>query len=251
MRRRLIGSTSLYALAADPRFSYCLFVPDVPVAGAVLVTVHGTERDAVGIRDALAPVAQARGLTVVSPLFPAGIDDPDDLDNYKFIRFGALRFDELLIQILQAAQQRTGADLGPLHLVGFSGGAQFVHRFLYLHPELLASVSIAAPGRITLLDPGRDWWAGTRDVEPIFGVPVDVDAVRGVPVQIVVGTDDVGFGATSRGDTARALHENYLAMGVSSRLDIVPGARHELAALLPAIAEFLGDQLCDTGRFVS
>jgi pimeloyl-ACP methyl ester carboxylesterase len=245
------GSSTLYALGDDPRFSYCAYVPAEPRAGDLLVTVHGTERDAIGIRDTFVPFAEEHGLTILSPLFPAGIDRPDDVDNYKFIRFGQLRFDRLLLRMVVAVERRTGWRLGPLRLVGFSGGAQFVQRFLYLHPGLVASASIAAPGRITLLDDTRDWWAGTRDAKEVFGASLDLAALRSVPVQVVVGADDTDTGVRSRVEQARALQDNYRNHGISSRLDVVPHSRHDLAGLVPSITDFLDGQLRNTGRFAS
>ena len=44
---------------------------------------------------------------------------------------------------------------------GFSGGAQFAHRFLYIHPGRLRAVSLGAPGLVTMLDETRAWWVGT------------------------------------------------------------------------------------------
>jgi pimeloyl-ACP methyl ester carboxylesterase len=245
------GSSALYALGDDPRFSYCTYVPAEIRSGELLVTVHGTGRDAIGIRDAFVPFAEQHGVTILSPLFPAGIDRPDDLDNYKFIRFGHLRFDRLLMRMVVAAERRTGRRLGPLRLVGFSGGAQFVHRFLYLHPGLVASATIAAPGRITLLDDTRDWWAGTRDVQDVFGTSLDLATLRSVPVQVVVGADDTDTGVRSRVEQAKTLHDNYRNHGISSRLDVVPHSRHDLAGLVPPITDFLDGQLRNTGRFAS
>lgn len=251
------GSTPLFVLGEDARFSYCLHQPsDSPEpAGAdglpLLVTVHGTDRDAVGMRDAFVPLANQHGVTVLSPLFPAGIDDPQDIDNYKFIAFGRLRFDRVLLRMVTAAERRLGARFGPLHLVGFSGGAQFVHRFTYLHPHLVGSASVAAPGRITLLDDEQDWWAGTRDVAEVFGVRLDLAALRQVPVQVVVGADDTDTGVRSRVDQAHTLHDNLTRHGLDVRLDLVPGVRHALPGLVPAITDFLDGRPLTQGRFAS
>lgn len=209
----------------------------------LLVTVHGSERDAIEMSDAFTPFAVSHRMTTLAPLFPGEPGDPASVDNYKFIRYCDVRFDHVLLQMLAPAADRVGSPTSPIHLIGFSGGAQFVHRFFYLHPHRVASVSIVAPGRVTLLDDTLDWWAGTRNVTEMFGQGIDVAALRGIPVQIVVGSDDTGTGVASRVERAHALYESYCAQGLLAQLDIVAGARHELSALIPTVTNFIGDQI--------
>jgi pimeloyl-ACP methyl ester carboxylesterase len=82
--------------------------------------------------------------------FPAGIGDPNDLHNYKFIDYQGILFDLVLLAMFEkvAARWHIRTDRFALH--GFSGGGQFAHRFLLLHPDRLHGVSIGAPGRVTL-----------------------------------------------------------------------------------------------------
>lgn len=58
----LTGSTAFFACRADPRFSYCLYVPrDYRAAGArlpLLVSVHGATRTAQTFRDVFAEFAE-------------------------------------------------------------------------------------------------------------------------------------------------------------------------------------------------
>lgn len=51
----------------------------------VVVAVHGTGRNVGALRDGLIPFADRHDLIVVTPLFPCGIDDPDDVHNYKTV----------------------------------------------------------------------------------------------------------------------------------------------------------------------
>jgi hypothetical protein len=75
--------------------------------------------------------------------------------------------------------------------VGFSGGAQFAHRFFYLHPERLHAVSIGAPGRATKLDESMIWPRGIKDIYEKFSRRVDVAKLREVKaIQLVVGEKD-------------------------------------------------------------
>jgi poly(3-hydroxybutyrate) depolymerase len=51
----------------------------------------------------------------------------------------------------------TNASPGPLHLSGYSGGGQFVHRFMLVHPGRVARVAVGAAGWYTFPDPALDW----------------------------------------------------------------------------------------------
>lgn len=257
-----LGRTTVVACQADPRFSYCLYVPAaVHAAGAwdsasVLVAVHGTERGNQALRDAFAPLAERLGAIVLAPLFPCGIDDPQDRDNYKYIEYRGIRFDLVLLSMLAEVGARYRVPVERVAMFGFSGGAHFVHRFLYLHPERLTAVSVGAPGSPTLLDRSRDWWVGVRDIEARFGRVLDEDALRQVSVHLVVGADDTDTheithapgsphwmtGANDSGvtrvDRLKTLAASLKAGSVPAELEILPGVRHECAPLVEAASAF-------------
>src|SRR5690606_1815600 len=111
---------------------------------------------------------------------PAGIIDPHDLHNYKFIEYEGIRFDLALLSMVEEVSERYNVHSDRFYLHGFSGGGQFAHRFLYLHPERLAAVSIGAPGRITELDDSKKWWLGTGGMAERFGIEISIDAIREV-----------------------------------------------------------------------
>ena len=72
-----IGATPMFACQADPRFSYCLYVPDRYIdeqdrVWPLVVLVHGTDRPAQGYRDAFADFAVAKKCIVMAPSFRAG-----------------------------------------------------------------------------------------------------------------------------------------------------------------------------------
>ena len=258
------GSTPFVAAQCDQRFSYALHVPKAHLEATeplpLVVVMHGTARTAESYRDALVDFAEQRRCVVLAPLFPAGIEDPDDLHNFKFIAYRRTRFDHVLLGIVDevGARYRVRTDRFLLH--GFSGGGQFTHRFLYLHPDRLAAASIGAPGRITMIDPASPWWLGTADLVERFGQDIDLDAVRRVAVQMVVGELDVETweinnpggsnwmpGADAAGHTRierlRALHGNFAAHGIDARLDLVPGVGHNGRQVLPIVRDFFGGVL--------
>jgi pimeloyl-ACP methyl ester carboxylesterase len=120
--------------------------PLVPARGAIapppLVIVHGITRDAEGIARRLAPRALAQGRTLVAPLFAA-----PDFQGYQRV-FGRRRADLALLALLDGLVAEGRLPRGPVDLAGFSGGAQFAHRFAWLYPHRV--------GRLTLASPG--WW---------------------------------------------------------------------------------------------
>ena len=146
-------------------------------------------------------------------------------------------------------------------LYGFSGGGHFAHRMFLLHPRRLRAVSIGAPGLVTRIDPARRWWTGTADLPEKFGLTLDIEAMRHVPVQMVIGDKDTetweitldetsewwAEGANDAGvtrlDRIAALKKNFEDHGIAVQLDYVPGAAHIGVAMFPAVRAFMGDVL--------
>ena len=237
----LYNRTSFIAYSADPRFSYCLFVPDE--IRRICVYVHGTYRDAAFYRDQLADFARRNQILLVCPLFPAGLIDPLDVENYKILRYRDIRFDRILLGMVDEIRQRYAAPGERFMLGGFSGGAQFAHRFAYFYPDRLTALSLAAPGRVTLLDELLNWWSGIGDAEQLFGRAIDILSLRMLPIQLLVGEDDAAeitiaeddpgwvpganlAGATRR-DRLATLHRQYRRLGCDASLEVIPGCGHE------------------------
>ncbi|MCI2423866.1 alpha/beta hydrolase [Saccharopolyspora sp. K220] len=253
------GKTPAFASRYDQRFSYCLYVPEDLGPNAPLVVIqHGTERNFLLYRDHLQPFADEHGVVVLAPLFPGGIIDPADLHNFKFIEYEGIRFDRVLLAMVDEVAERYPVDSGKFYLHGFSGGGQFAHRFFYLHPDRLAGVSIGAPGRITQLDDALPWWLGTQDFEERFGQPIDFEALRRVPVLMVVGDQDVETweinnpgepnwmdGAEKTGGTRierlRTLERDFVAHGIDVRFVLVPGVAHRGSHVLPPVRDFFAE----------
>jgi pimeloyl-ACP methyl ester carboxylesterase len=250
-----------YAYRADPRFSFCAHIPGAkagaPPPRRLLVAVHGTGRSAMHYRDAFADFAEAEGYAVLAPLFPAGVLGDYDVDGYKYLAEGDLRYDHLLLGMIAEFGDLLGVRFDRFSLFGFSGGGHFAHRFFYLHPERLLSVSVGAPGGVTLLDDTRDFWIGTRDFATRFGRAPDIDAMRGVPAQLLVGSEDtqefvypahlrrhaVDMQSLGRNRLERSatLLANWRDHGLAARREVLPGLAHEGLKAVPAVEAFLKD----------
>lgn len=262
------GRTTMYAAAADQRFSYCLYIPNDYDETAtdvypLVVVVHGTGRDAQGYRDQFVEFAEEHRCIVFSPLFPAGIGTPGELHNYKYLEFQGTRFDLLLLEMLEEIAQLWRVDVSRFLLTGFSGGGHFTHRFLYTHPDRLLGAAVGAPGVVTLLDASRKWPAGVGGLDEALGIELDLDAIRAVPVQLVIGGDDTAtweIGVTpdlppwiegvndvgvNRQVRMAALRESLLAHGVQVRHDVVPGVAHHGYRVLGPVQEFFAARLAE------
>ena len=256
-----IGATPFFACRAEQRVSYCLYVPkDYKEADTkrypLIVLMHGTGRTASAYRDAFAQFAEDNGCIILAPLFPAGLIEPGDLSNYKKLKFHDMRFDLILLSIIDEVAQKYRLKGERFALFGFSGGGHFAHRFLYAHPARLFAVSIGAPGVVTLLDFTRDWWVGVRDFAQHFDQRIDLEAMKRVIVQMVVGAEDkdtweitlqpgnpgwmadANIAGVTRVDRMHSLQRTFAEHGVSAQLDIVPGVAHDGQRVLPVVKAF-------------
>lgn len=273
----MVGHIPLRALASDPRVSYALYIPPTrydadpnPTKLSLLVWVHGTGRKwNVLYQDEMASFADRMPCAILAPLFPAGLDGPNDLDSYKMLHSSSLRSDRVLLEILdEVAARWPGIRTDKVFLTGFSGGGQFTHRFLYLYPERLAAVSVGAPGRATALDLSKNWPEGVANTKSLFERGVFPLKIRKVAIQLIVGSDDnqvhggeafwtwlesfqkkkpekqpktKGLSRMESGrlKTLEELHMSWKADGIDSQLDIVPGVAHEAGQVRPYILHFM------------
>lgn len=248
----------LHACRLDQRFSYYLYLPKGfhPVkqpAENLLIVIHGTFRDAESTKNAFIPFADKTNSVVLAPLFPTGIVDSEDIHNYKFIKFHDIRFDEIVLDMVSEITEAFHLRPKRTMLYGFSGGGQFAHRFLYLHPELLHSVVIGSPGRVTYLDPEEGWYAGIGDFEEQFGKPLDLEGLKKPKILLFVGgndTESIDMSGDESGSAAadkfgsnrlerlEALYGNYKDYGMDVRFEIVPGVAHEEEKVTAVAADF-------------
>ncbi|KAF8129665.1 poly aspartic acid hydrolase [Mycena galopus ATCC 62051] len=268
----LTGMTPSFASALDPRFSFGMYIPstsgksvqasatetetsDGPLP--LLVLIHGTRRQSQSLLASFAPFADAHHVALLAPLFPAGIVDPSDVHNYKGVLYtpkgsdagtDSIRFDLVLLGMLAQAARVWHVDVARVWMHGFSGGAQFVHRFVYLHAGRVRGASVGAPGAVTHAGEEGQWPRGLGDVEAVFRIRVDWDAVRRVKMLIVVGerdTDGAGLrkdekAGKNRVERARYLHSGLVAAGVEkAELVVVAGMGHDGGKCVPAVEEWL------------
>lgn len=267
-RLYLRGETTIFASRVDSRFPYALFVPhrfdeSNHEETKLLVSVHGTGRMQSYYRDLFAEFAQYHNCIVVAPLFPANVLGDGNLHGYKFIKEQDIRYDLVMIGIIDEVAATFGVSGDKVLMFGFSGGAHFTHRFTILHPERIYAASVGAPGSVTLLDSDKPWWVGTRDVNEQLGVSIGMQAFRNLPLHFAVGAADTETweithnesdryympGANDAGRTRierlHALADSFRRAGASVRFDLVPGKTHEVAPIARQARDFFHDLLAN------
>jgi len=247
----LRGSLPYRASRRDPRFSYCLYLP---AAGALeatspaplLVLIHGHDRDAAGLRDRFIRFAERSGVVLMAPLFPAGLPEARDWENFALLHRGSVHFDQVLLAMVDEVVAEYGV-AERFMLFGLGAGGSFAQRFGLFHPERLWALSVAAPDAVTLPDPGQDWPTGVAGVAERLGVELRWGAMQQLALHLVVGAETAGTAPDEGDATAVAgasvaevqrLSQHFWRRGVAVRLDVVPGAHREAAALLPASQVF-------------
>jgi dienelactone hydrolase len=253
------GKATVFAHDGDRRFSYCMFVPErSEERPGLIVAIHHSKRKS---RDVFAELAERRNQVVLAPLFPANVLGDGNVDGYKYLIEGDIRYDSLLNDMIARTVESTGCDGERFCMFGFSGGGHFVHRYMLTNPSRLKAASIGAPGQVTLLDDEVDWWVGVRNIEALFGKPLDLEALRHVKVQLIVGEQDTEVweithepgsrywraeaakAGVNRIERLRSLQQSLQARGVSVQFDIMAGAAHAPMPAMELAKAFFDRQL--------
>ncbi|KAF2169632.1 hypothetical protein M409DRAFT_20046 [Zasmidium cellare ATCC 36951] len=262
----LLGCVPALSCVSDPRFSYYLYAPSTyhrqtTAPPRVLVLIHHSLRNAYALREAFRAFALDHNLFLLCPLFPIGFLDPGDTDNYKNLHYRGVHYDRVLLSMVDEVQARypkIPADT-TFGLYGFSGGAQFVHRFAYLHAERLWGLVVAAPGAQTPWDHTRDYPAGVRDLQTVFPGTADgwEGPLRLLPTAFMCGAQDTDVSwARLRGRetpaeggrlaAARRLREDWVKQGaLRTRFVAVEGAAHEESKILECVQGFFDEVLAE------
>jgi len=175
--------------ASDPRQNCFAYIPAVHKPGAaVFVSVHGLSINSEEHATLFAPYCEKYGVLMIAPTF-AKEHFPD------FQRLGRQglgnRADEALDALVTEFRAATRTDPSPINLFGFSGGAQFAHRYAMAHPQHVAQVVIAAAGWYTFPDRGEKFPYGLRSIRQVPDLKFDPERFLRVPMTVIVGDQDV------------------------------------------------------------
>lgn len=180
--------THPFILDSSGDLPYLLALPStVDSDTPLVVSVHGVTRRPLEHAMAFAGPARAAGAALLVPLF----------SEYRHRRYQQLvhprsgrRSDLALIDTVASVRRRHGLSDAPLHLFGYSAGAQFVHRFALCHPHRVAALAVGAAGWYTWPDSSLPWPLGWGGVERWLGQPPDTAAFLRLRTRVWVGEQD-------------------------------------------------------------
>lgn len=214
-----------------------------------LVAVHGVGRGARKQARLFLQAAQAQGRLVIAPLF-----DTARWPGYQRIRTQGRRADLALLGLLQAVGFQTGVPTRRVALFGYSGGAQFAHRFALLHPHRVLQLCTCAAGWYTWVAPQAG--AFPHGLQAGRGRGADLGEIAAanlgrflqIPTHVTVGALDHHSDALTRRHPAldalqgtdrleraqrwvQALQQAALARGLqpAAQLHLLPHAGHDFA----------------------
>ncbi len=231
-----------------PRFvaSTSREVPDVYLVarGAkspVLFCVHGISRNAAELAARFADHPAFDRWTIVAPLF-----EKQRFGKYQQMsanpdQIGA---DTALIALIRSLRERFGIDCAQTSLFGFSGGAQFVHRFAMLYPDCTNGAVAVSAGWYLWPDESLPWPYGIG-----VGVPraTSRTAMVGAPVTVLIGEQDLRIDGsvrqtpiicTRQGDTRLRRAKGWVKAMQSAAKDAGVPARVKLQLLQGGVHDF-------------
>jgi pimeloyl-ACP methyl ester carboxylesterase len=170
-----------------PPLAYHAFVPpDATVTPLVLV--HGSSRRAVRMFREFLPTALQLNVPLLAPMFTT-----ERFRGYQALAGadGPLAALDALLAAMQDARTGLGLPAGPVDLLGFSGGAQFTHRFAMVCPEQVRRAVVVSAGWYTGLRTSRPFPTGSGASPQSGGRPVDVEGFLRLPLRVMVGACDV------------------------------------------------------------
>lgn len=167
--------------------SYYVYVPSSGGAAApLLVVVHGISRNAQVQAESFPELCERFGAVMAVPVF--GVESRD------YQRLGRSgrgpRSDAALDAVVEEVAMRTGCKASSFHLFGFSGGAQFAHRYTLAHPHRVTRLVIVGSGWYTFPDPRARFPYGIRRSPELPGVRFDPEEFLRVPIAVMVGERD-------------------------------------------------------------
>ena len=168
---------------------YCYCPPDCSPRTPVIVCVHGITRNAINLAEGFLTAARESGALLIAPYFSAELF-PD------YQRLGSKgaggRADLALRAILADASSASGADTGKFLLFGFSGGAQFAHRYAMLYPHEVERLVISSSGWYTFPDFTQSYPLGLKTGTKLGGQPLLLPELLNIPTLALVGELDTG-----------------------------------------------------------
>lgn len=153
-----------------------------------LVAVHGVYRDVKGMLDIITHRLPHGGRSVIAPVF-----DETSWHGYQRV-LTERRADHALLSLLKSINLPGVTDISSFDLLGYSGGAQFAHRFALLYPHLIHQLALCSAGWYTFPDNSPYPYGLARPEKKMPGftplVRSNLSAFLRLPIEVFVGECD-------------------------------------------------------------
>lgn len=182
------GILSFRQVECDPRLSYYLYLPkSLKNRSELLVAVHGISRNARQQAELYWPHAEQLGMPMIAPLF-----DKNTFPGFQRLGIGkaGLRADLMLHKAINEAARLIGTPILQLHLIGYSGGAQFAHRFALGYPDRVSTLSLCSAGWYSFPEMDTPYPRGLQPRKAWPPFKPNLMGFLAIPMQIIVGTND-------------------------------------------------------------
>lgn len=195
MPESLLRSKPISVVAGeDGALDYIAYVPETARSDApLLVCVHGIKRNPAEQIFRFAAYAERAGVILLAPHFT----------RKRFKRYQTLTPDRqgnlpevAFERSIDNWLERSNTAPGKLYLFGFSGGAQFVHRYVMLGRRKIDAMVVASPGWFTLPDPDLPYPFGTGQSRKLGGRAIDAGWLLNTPTLVLVGERDTARNPT-------------------------------------------------------
>jgi len=175
---------------------YFLFIPTKTRPDAKpLISMHGWTRNAGEHAFRLAKFAEKHGTVLIAPLFSKTAHRHyQRLEVRKGEACPAVQFDRLLHDVALKFQ----VDTDSVNLFGFSGGAQFAHRYALMRPGRINRMVLMAAGWYTFPDREKRYPFGIAASKVLGDRDLYLDKALNIPTCVVVGGRDVNRDSSLR-----------------------------------------------------
>lgn len=189
----LLGKSTLRNLKSQSSQTYYLYLPKgyIPTKKwPLFIGIHGYMADGNQAMDLWRGFADPEGFILVCPSFKEG---------YQRLEYAT---DNRMIDIIKELEKEFQIDEKKVFMAGFSGGAQFTHRFALRHPEYINSAIVLAAGS--------------------YDYPANSASAKRIKFLVGVGAND-----SERLEITKKFAEQLKNNGYQVKFEIFPNVGHE------------------------
>ena len=169
--------------------SYYLFLPDsLSDKSKIMVCVHGISFNAKEQITTFSERANKHNYIIVAPCFYKKY-----YKGYQRLETGAAGYTPAIAldKMLQDVEDKHGVDTQIFSLFGYSGGAQFSHRYAMFYPERISRLIVSSAGWFTFPDEEKIYPYGLKNT-PDFSSTIKNKLAKflQLPIHVIIGELD-------------------------------------------------------------